>query len=155
MAGQGQRRSGGARTASRGRRRDQDNTGIIPVLAQAVREVENGVLRGRVDGTRFQVVALLVREERARLKADATLTEQSRATELKRLDGIATILAQTAASDPRLFDLLAEDAEVSDSAHELKRELQRRAGYDVPDPEPEPAMDPADVLAERRSIRSR
>jgi SNF2 family DNA or RNA helicase len=97
-------------------------------------------------------VALLAREERLRVRADDTLSDARRGEELKRLDGIATILAQTAASDPRLFDLLAEDAEVSDSAHELKRELQRRAGYEVPDPEPEPAIDPADVLAERRSI---
>ncbi len=125
------------------------------MLARVVREVEAAVARRSAMPdvrTRFQVVALLAREERLRVRADDTLSDSRRGEELKRLDGIATILAQTAASDPRLFDLLAEDAEVSDSAHELKRELQRRAGYDVPDPEPEPGMDPADVLAERRSI---
>jgi hypothetical protein len=125
------------------------------VLARVVREVEAAVARRSAMPdvrTKFQVVALLAREERLRVRADDTLSDARRGEELKRLDGIATILAQTAASDPRLFDLLAEDAEVSDSAHELKRELQRRAGYDVPDPEPEPAIDPADVLAERRSI---
>ncbi len=125
------------------------------MLARVVREVEAAVARRSAMPdvrTKFQVVALLAREERLRVRADDTLSDARRGEELKRLDGIATILAQTAASDPRLFDLLAEDAEVSDSAHELKRELQRRAGYDVPDPEPEPAMDPADVLAERRSI---
>ncbi len=151
MAGQGQRRSGGARTASRGRRRDQDNTGIIPVLAQAVREVENGVLRGRVDGTRFQVVALLVREERARLKADATLTEQSRATELKRLDGIATILAQTAAREPSLFTRLGEDAEVTEGVRALKRELQERGGLEVV-PEPEPERPSSSALRPDRQV---
>ena len=151
MAGQGQRRSGGARTASRGRRRDQDNTGIIPVLAQAVREVENGVLRGRVDGTRFQVVALLVREERARLKADATLTEQGRATELKRLDGIATILAQTAAREPSLFTRLGEDAEVTEGVRALKRELQERGGLEVV-PEPEPERPSSSALRPDRQV---
>ncbi|HEX6148838.1 DEAD/DEAH box helicase [Nocardioides sp.] len=136
MARQGQRRSSGSRTTTRGRRRDQDNEGIIPVLAQAVREVENGVMRGRVDGTRFQVVALLVREERARLKADDSLDEQRRATELKRLDGIATILAQTAAREPSLFTRLGEDAEITDGVRRLKRELQERGGI-----EPEPAAE--------------
>ena len=104
------------------------------MLAQAVREVENGVMRGRIDGTRFQVVALLVREERARLKADDSLDEQRRATELKRLDGIATILAQTAAREPSLFSRLGEDAEITDSVRRLKRELQERGGIE-PTPE--------------------
>ncbi len=125
------------------------------MLARVVREVEAAVARRSAMPdvrAKFQVVALLAREERARVRADETLSDARRAEELKRLDGIATILAQTAASDPRLFDLLAEDAEVSDSAQDLKRELQRRAGYDVPDPEPEPAVDPAEALAERRAI---
>jgi SNF2 family DNA or RNA helicase len=125
------------------------------VLARVVREVEAAVARRSAMPdvrTKFQVVALLAREERARVRADESLSDARRGEELKRLDGIATILAQTAASDPRLFDLLAEDAEVSDSALDLKRELQRRAGYDVPDPEPEPVVDPDALLAERRAI---
>jgi len=125
------------------------------VLARVVREVEAAVARRSAMPdvrAKFQVVALLAREERARVKADETLSDSRRAEELKRLDGIATILAQTAARDPRLFELLAEDAEVSDSAQDLKRALQRRAGYDVPDPEPVPVIDPAAVLAERRAI---
>jgi SNF2 family DNA or RNA helicase len=150
VARQGQRRSGGSRTAARGRRRDQDNEGIIPVLAQAVREVENGVMRGRVDGTRFQVVALLVREERARLKADDSLDEQRRATELKRLDGIATILAQTAAREPSLFSRLGEDAEITDSVRRLKRELQERGGIE---PTPEDDIVPtASALRPERQV---
>jgi hypothetical protein len=144
-----QRRGGATKTARR------DETGIIPVLARVVREVESAVARRSAMPdvrAKFQVVALLAREERTRVKTDASLSDAKRGEELKRLDGIATILAQTAARDPRLFELLAEDAEVSDSAVELKRELQRRAGYDVPDPEPDPAIDPAEVLAERRAI---
>lgn len=142
-------RRGGTKTARR------DETGIIPVLARVVREVEAAVARRSAMPdvrTKYQVVALLAREERIRVKADESISDAKRGEELKRLDGIATILAQTAAADPRLFDLLAEDAEVSESAEELKRELQRRAGYDVPDPEPEPALDPDAVLAERRAI---
>ena len=45
---------------------------MIPVLARAVREVEAAAQRGKVrpsGRTKFQVVALLVREERARIRA--------------------------------------------------------------------------------------
>ena len=88
------------------------------MLARAVREVETAVQRGAVRRsvrTKFQVVALLVREERARVKADTTVTEAQRAEQLKRLDGVATILAKTAARDTSLLQLLAEDAVVSDA----------------------------------------
>ncbi|HYG93005.1 MAG TPA: DEAD/DEAH box helicase [Nocardioides sp.] len=147
MAAQGQRRSGGARTAQRGgRRRAQDDVGIIPVLAKAVRAVENGVQRGNVERTRFQVIALLVREERTRLKADPDLTDAQRVAELKRLDGIATILAQTAAREPSLFTLLAEDAEVTDATRRLKREMQLAAGLE-PSPDTEEPVRSAAVLA--------
>ena len=77
--------------------------------------------------TKFQVVALLVREERARIKADTEMHRGRSATEqLKRLDGIATILAKTAARDTSLLALLAEDAVVSDAAQALKREMLAR-----------------------------
>ena len=55
------------------------------------------------DRTKFQVVALLVREERARVKADTESTEAQRDGQLKRLDGIATILAKTAARNTSLL----------------------------------------------------
>ena len=143
MAGRGQRQSGARRTAPRGRRqvRELDNEGIIPVLARAVRQVETAVQRGSAMPsvrTKFQVVALLVREERTRIKADETSTEAHRAEQLKRLDGIATILAQTAARDTSLFALLAEDAEVTSAAKALKREFLEAAGLEVP-PEQTPA----------------
>jgi superfamily II DNA or RNA helicase len=118
--------------------RDLDNEGIIPVLARAVREVENGVARGDVRRslrTKFQVVALLVREERARVRADADSSEAHKAEQLKRLDGVATILAKTAARDPSLLSLLAEDADVSDAAKDLKREMLIAAGAEVPEEE--------------------
>ena len=107
----------------------------MPVLARAVREVERAVERRSVMQsvrTRFQVIALLVREERARVKADADLTESQRDEQLKRLDGVATILAKTAARDTSLFALLGEDAVVSDSAKALRREMLQAAGLEAP-----------------------
>jgi superfamily II DNA or RNA helicase len=99
-----------------------------------VREVETAVQRGAAISvrTKFQVVALLVREERARVNADTSSSESVRAGELKRLDGIATILAQTAARDTSLLSLLAEDAVVSDSAHSLRRQMLESAGMEAP-----------------------
>jgi hypothetical protein len=137
VARRGTRPPDARRTAQRSQRRarDLDNDGIIPVLARAVREVETAAQRGPVTSsvrTKFQVVGLLVREERARLKADETSTEAQRAGELKRLDGIATILAKSAARDPSLLALLAEDAVVSDSAKSLKRDMLEAAGMEVP-----------------------
>jgi len=148
LANERQRRSGGTRTAQRGQRRTRDNDGILPVLAQAVREVENRVQRGQIERTKFQVIALLVRDERARLKADTDVTEAQRDSQLKRLDGIATILAQTAAREPSLFTLLAEDAEISDSARRLKRELQLAAGLEA-EPEVVPTSSTAGISAVR------
>jgi len=104
---------------------------MIPVLARAVREVEAGVQRGPLRPsvrTKFQVVALLVREERARVKADETSTDTYRAGQLKRLDGIATILAKAAVRDTSLLALLAEDAVVSDAGRALKRDMLISAG---------------------------
>jgi len=112
----------------------------MSVLARAVREVEAGARRVPVSPTtrtRFQVVALLVREERARAKADQTGSESHRAEQLKRLDGIATILAKTAARDTSLLALLAEDAVVSDAAKTLRRDMVLAAGLE---PEVEPVV---------------
>ncbi len=148
---------GQRRTRPRGnqrRTRPLDNEGLIPVLAKAVREVENIVQRGGAAGirTRFQVIALLVREERARVKADAELSDSKRGEELKRLDGVATILAKIAAREPSLLMLLAEDAEISDSARELRKDMIRAAGLEQT-PEPEPAPDPeAPQVVERRVV---
>ncbi|HEY7103938.1 MAG TPA: DEAD/DEAH box helicase [Mycobacteriales bacterium] len=83
--------------------------------------------------TKFQAVALLLRDERARVQAAAG-SDGQRAEQLKRLDGIATILARTAVRDPGLLALLAEDAAVSDAARSLKREMQRDLGIE-PTPE--------------------
>ncbi|WP_168627810.1 MULTISPECIES: DEAD/DEAH box helicase [unclassified Cryobacterium] len=138
MARSGQKtsaRSGGAqRRSSQRRSRPGDDVGIIPVLARAVREVESSVERGKAspaNRTKFQVIALLMREERKHAKADPELTDAERAETLKRLDGVATILAKTAARDTSLIQLLAEDAKVSDAAHKLRRDMLIASGTEL------------------------
>ncbi|WP_028637021.1 DEAD/DEAH box helicase [Nocardioides sp. URHA0032] len=158
MARQGQRQSANRRTPARNQRRGRalDNEGIIPVLARAVREVETAVQRGAVNGstrTKFQVVALLVREERASLKGDTEATEAHRADQLKRLDGIATILAKTAAVHPSLLALLAEDSEVSGDARDLRRRMLQQAGLEVPEEEAiEPGPNETPAVTSRRVV---
>jgi superfamily II DNA or RNA helicase len=159
VARRGTRQSASRRTPARNQRRvrNLDNEGVIPVLARAVREVETAVQRGLVGPsvrTKFQVVALLVREERARIKADAEVSEARRGEELKRLDGVATILAKTAARDTSLLQLLAEDTVVSDSARSLRRDMLRAAGVETA-PEPAaPAPEPgAKPNATERQVR--
>ncbi|MEE6295930.1 DEAD/DEAH box helicase [Georgenia wangjunii] len=158
MARRAQRPSSARPAATRQQRRPRthDNEGIIPVLARVVREVESAVQRGRTAPsvkTKFQVIALLVREERARLKADTAMAEAKRSAELKRLDGIATILATTAVRESSLFDLLGDDAVVSPQARELRRELLADAGIDVePDPVAPPDATVSTPQNERRVV---
>jgi hypothetical protein len=129
---------------------------MISVLARAVREVEAAAERGRVTPAvriKFQVVALLVREEHARLRAEEAGGPAHRAEQLKRLDGIGTILARTAVRDAGFLALLAEDAVVSDAARSLKRDLLRSAGIEsAPEPAPPPPPAAASPTAERRVV---
>ena len=128
MARSGQRtstasKSGSAKRSNR-RSRPGDDVGIIPVLARAVREVESATERGKAspaNRTKFQVTALLMREEHKRTKNDKTLSDAERAETLKRLDGIATILAKTAARDTSLLSLLAEGYSATDMAERMGR----------------------------------
>ena len=139
MARRGQRQSGATRPASQRRRPTRDADGLLPVLARAVREIESAVERGDARlsvRTKFQVVALLVREERARVNADQTAGDAYRAEQLRRLDGIATILAKSAARETTLLGLLAEDAVISEAAASLKREMLISAGQEPPREEP-------------------
>ncbi len=153
----GQRQSGSRRAAPRSQRRvrELDNDGIIPVLARTVRQVEAAAQRGPATPsvrTKFQVVALLVREERARVKADQTSSEAHRAEQLKRLDGVATILATTAVRDTSLLALLAEDAVISDSARSLRADMLTMAGVEAPAAELAPASPAPSVASERRVV---
>ncbi len=144
------------------RSRPGDDVGIIPVLARAVREVENAAERGKVspaNRTKFQVIALVMRDERARAKADTTMTDAERLELLKRLDGVATILAKTAARDTTLIQLLAEDAKVSDAAQKLRRDMLIASGAELsPDEliivkEPEPVAPAAEKQVVPQSVR--
>ena len=142
MATRDRRRSGapasGRAQARPSRPREE---GLLPVLAKAVREVELDVQRGRIrPSTRatFQAVALLVREERGRVQS-AELNESRRNDQLKRIDGIATVLARTAARDGSLLTLLTDDAELAQGVKPLLREMREAAGMEPPEEEETPA----------------
>ena len=135
----------GAQRASDAQRRRAPRRapqGLVSVLVEVAREVDGAVKRPPTSPsvrTKFQVVALLVREERARLMADQELSASRRAEELKRLDGVATTLAKTAARDTSLLALLADDARVSDTARTFKAAVMRAGGMEPPEPEEAPA----------------
>ena len=133
MATRERRPAGASRQQARPRTQEK---GLVPVLAKAVRDVELAVQRGKVGPTvrqTFQAIALLVREERGRIKTDRSLSESRRTEAMKRIDGVATVLARTAARDGTLLTLLADDAPLVDGARSLMRELQASGGMDVAD----------------------
>ena len=117
------------------RRSGFDNSGLIPILARKVREVEAKAATGKKVGptnrTKFQVIAFLVREERARIKADSTLNDRDRAEQIKRLDGVATILAKTAARDTSLISLLEVDHATTPVAQKMRRDWLLESGAEV------------------------
>ncbi|HWH27088.1 MAG TPA: DEAD/DEAH box helicase [Pseudolysinimonas sp.] len=138
MATSGQKRSSQRSTTKRPaasrRRAHHDEAGVIPVLARTVRTIENSAERGKVNAsnrTRFRVVAVLVREERARIKSDVHLTDAERTKELTRLDGIATIMAKTASRDTSLIQLLTDNAPLTPAAQEMRRAMLMEAGSEL------------------------
>src|SRR6201996_7735823 len=142
LAQPGQRQRGARRTIPRQQRRVRQRGDLVSVLSQTVREVEAAAQRGRVTPavrTKFQAVALLLRDERARVRA-APGNSSRRAEQLKRLDGIAAILAAAAVRDAGLLALLDEDASVSDAARSLKREMMWDLGIEPPPEEIAPAQ---------------
>ena len=150
---QRQRQRGTRRTPAHARHKD--NEGIVPVLARAVRELESSVQRGPLppgQRVRFQVVALLMREHRHDVRQSTELNDSQKGDELKRLDGIATILAKTATRDPSLFGLLSEDSVVTDTARDLRVDMLRRAGVEIAIEEPKPDDEAGPGLGERRVI---
>lgn len=126
--------------ASRRRHRNPvDNTGIIPQLAKAAREVEAAAARGRVspaNRTKFQVAALVMREEKARLRTDSSVSDKERDESMKRLDGLAAILAKTAARDTSLIALLDAKAPTTPQARELRKQMLFAGGVDMVVDEP-------------------
>jgi superfamily II DNA or RNA helicase len=128
---------GARRTAPRKQRRVSHRGDVVSVLARTARELEAAAQRGRVTPavrTKFQAVAMLLRDERARVRTADGSDSRRAEQQLKRLDGIATILATTAVRDAGLLALLAEDAGVSDAARSLKLEMVRDLGIE-PAPE--------------------
>ncbi|WP_127472650.1 DEAD/DEAH box helicase [Microbacterium sulfonylureivorans] len=142
-------------------RRD-DEAPIIPILARKVREVEAKAQRGKLGPTnrvKFQVIAFLVREERARVKGDPTVADAARSELLKRLDGVATILAKTAARDTSLIQLLEVDQATSPVARRMRRDWLLESGAELPpdeliitDVQPVSAPVVPAALAERQVI---
>jgi superfamily II DNA or RNA helicase len=156
LANKRDHRSGLSGRARRRPGRSQDNDGLIPVLAKAVREIETAIERGRVTAgqrSRLQAVALLVREERARARADSSVAEADRDLYLKRLDGVATMLAQTAAREPLLFSLLQGDGEATDAVRRLQREMRLASGLDLtPDNDVASPVAVTAVPSEKRAL---
>ena len=154
-----------AQTRQRQRTRSRDDDApIIPILARKVREVETKAQKGKLgptNRTKFQVIALLMREERARVKSDPDVADAARAELLKRLDGIAQILAKTAARDTSLIALLEPDASISTVAQRFRRDWLLESGAELsPDeliitrePEAKPELGENQVIP--ASVRSR
>ena len=145
MARPGQRQTGARRTAPRRQRHISHRGDVVSALSRTARELEAAAQRGRVTPavrTKFQAVAMLLRDERARVRAAAG-SDGHRAEQLKRLDAIATTLATTAVRDAGLLALLAEDSGVSDAARSLKLEMARDLGIE---PAPE-EIAPAETAA--------
>jgi hypothetical protein len=127
---------GARRSAPRKQRGVYHRGDVVPVLARTAREVEAAARRGRVTPAvraKFQAVALLLRDERARVRAAAG-RDSHWAEQLRRLDGVAALLAATAVQDAGLLALLAEDSGISEAARSLKGEMLRDLGIE---PEPE------------------
>lgn len=131
-----QRASNRRRKSSPARR--DDDAPLIPILARKVREVEAKAQRGKLGPTnrvKFQVIAFLVREERARVKSDESVPAGARAELLKRLDGVATILAKTAARDTSLIQLLEVDQATTPVAKRMRRDWLLESGAELAEDE--------------------
>ena len=76
-----------------------------------------------------------MREERARVKADEAVPTAARAELLKRLDGVATILAKTAARDTSLIQLLEVDQATSPVAKRMRRDWLLESGAELAEDE--------------------
>jgi superfamily II DNA or RNA helicase len=161
VATRGRRPTGGERvTSQRQRQRPaREEQGPIPVLAKAVHGVELAVQRGRVTTTTqatFQAVALLVRELREQAKTEQ-IGEAARNVAMKRIEGVATVLARTAARNSSLLALLTDDAPLVSGTRSVMTELREAAGMPAAEkpagtgpqlpPAPERRVVPASVVA--------
>jgi SNF2 family DNA or RNA helicase len=117
------------------RRRPLDEEGIIPILARAVREVENAVNRdGKVNATnrtKFHAAGLLIREEKQRMSEDRSIPQKDREDVNKRLDGLAMIMVKCLAKDQSLGSLLDANAPVSAATQKLRRDMLLASGQEL------------------------
>jgi hypothetical protein len=151
--------SGGRQQApaqARGRSTPQQQDGPIPVLAKALGEVTSSVNRRRVTPTTlatFQAVSLLLRELRAAAKTER-MSDAKRATEMRRIEGLAATMARTAAQDGKLLALLTDEAPVLSDTSLVMSELRAQAGMAAPEPAAPAATatEAAPVREERRVI---
>ena len=133
----------------------------MSVLTRAVGDVQNSLRSGRVTPAmraKFQAVALMLRDERARIRTAEGSTDRQRTEQLKRLDEVAKTLAMTAVRNAELLALLDENAVVSSEARSLEREMLRKAGIEtvVEEPPPaEPSPTPAKPQVKPQSVVSR
>ncbi|WP_330474948.1 DEAD/DEAH box helicase [Terrabacter sp. C0L_2] len=138
---------------------------LIPVLARRVREVEARVSsKGKAsptNRTKFLVVALLMRSERSRVREDTSIPSATRADLLKRLDGIATILAQVAARDTSLLTLLDANAKPGPAAQQMRRDWLLESGAELAEedlviqaPEPPRPVVPPQIAARQVTPQS-
>jgi len=128
--------------------------GPIAVLAQAAARVDNEVQRHRVTPdtrARFQAIGILIRELRTQTKAER-MPEVQRAAMLKRFDGLAAALARTSAKEPTLFTLLTDDTELLPGTKTALRELRLKAGLEVAEAEPAPAVETPFKREERQVV---
>ncbi|CAM3264989.1 DEAD/DEAH box helicase [Occultella aeris] len=136
MPSNGRRRTSG-RNGTRSARQN-DPAPLLPILARRVREVEAKSANGKVgptNRTKFQVIALLVRSERARIKADESLSGGTRTELMKRLDGVATILARTAAQDTSLLSLLEPNGTPSAATQRMRLDWLLESGAELSEEE--------------------
>ncbi|HET6817028.1 MAG TPA: DEAD/DEAH box helicase [Mycobacteriales bacterium] len=155
MATQGRRPvNDGRSAASRQRQRPpRQEQGPIPVLAKAVHGVEVAVQRGRVTSTTqatFQAVALLVRELREQAKTEQ-MSDAARNVQMKRIEGIATVLARTAARNGSLLALLTDDAPLVSGTRLVMDELREAGGMPAVEKPATPTFSTQPV-AERRVV---
>jgi hypothetical protein len=129
--------------------------GLVPALTKAARDVELAVQHGKIRASTrstFQALALLVREERTRIQS-AAVGEARRIEQLKRLEGVATILARTAGRDGSLLTLLADGGELLPETGSVLRKLRLAAGIEAPpEPPPVPRVEPERPKVERRAV---
>ena len=148
--GAGSQRQGGQGQRPRQARQE---TGPIPVLAKAVHGVEVAVSRGRVTTTTqatFQAVALLVRELREQAKTEQ-LSEAARNVQMKRIEGVATVLARTAARNSSLLALLTDDAPLVSGTRSVMDELREAGGMEAVEGPTTPTFT-SQPAAERRVV---